>query len=69
MSNRIMTKKTAEPSYCQIRNIVEIRAASLLSSMKSDIKLKPETVYQSQESSNNRSKSGKYDVFTIKLTR
>jgi hypothetical protein len=43
-------------------------AASLLGVVsKSDIKLEPETVYQSQESSNNRSKSGKYDVFTIKL--
>jgi hypothetical protein len=43
-------------------------AASLLGVVsKSDIKLEPETVYQSQESSNNRSKSDKYDIFTIKL--
>jgi hypothetical protein len=43
-------------------------AASLLGVVsKSDIKLEPETVFQSQESSNNRSKSDKYDIFTIRL--
>jgi hypothetical protein len=42
-------------------------ASELGVASKSDIKLEPETVYQPQESSNNKTKSGKYDIFTIKL--